>query len=100
MTDKKEVSKKEKGNATETPVHKVSVNSVSALIYRRQSPSGYTYLDFSLVRSFQSLSSGSTGSSKNFFARNRDDLTRAIELACTWISENEGLRANDTAQAA
>ena len=82
----------------ETPVHTVRVGSVTAAIWRRQSPSGYAYHDFSLTRSFESLSSKSSNSSRNFFAKNRDDLAKAISAATQWIVEREA--ADETSIAA
>lgn len=88
MTDKPE-SKKKKTASAEAPIHTVHAGSVSASIWRRQSPAGYEYLDFSLNRSFESLSSGNTGHSRNFFARNRQELLEVIEQATAWISDHE-----------
>ncbi len=88
MTDKQE-TKRKKAATSETPVHTIHAGSVSASILRRQSPAGYVYLDFSLTRSFESMSSGNTGHSKNFFARNRHELTQVIEQAAAWIEQQE-----------
>lgn len=88
MNDKQE-AKKKKPAPTETPVHTIRGGVVAASIWRRQSPAGYVYFDFSLTRSWQSLSSGSTGNSKNFFAMNQQDLMQVIQQASQWISENE-----------
>lgn len=88
MTDKQE-PKRKKSVGIESPVHAVHSGAVSASIWRRQSPAGYEYLDFSLTRSFESLSSGNTGNSKNFFARNRQELLQVIEQAADWIDQQE-----------
>ena len=88
MTDKHEPKKKKLAGA-ESPVHVVHAGAVSAAIWRRQSPAGYEYLDFSLTRSFESLSSGAPGNSKNFFARNRRELMQVIEQAADWIDQQE-----------
>ena len=88
MTDKHEPKKKKLVGA-ESPVHTVHAGAVSAAIWRRQSPAGYEYLDFSLTRSFESLSSGNTGHSRNFFTRNRRELMQVIELAADWIEQQE-----------
>lgn len=81
--------KKKKAVAVEAPIHTIRVGAVGASIWRRQSPAGYVYFDFSLSRSWKSLSSGNTGHSKNFFASNQQDLVRIIEQAARWISEHE-----------
>jgi hypothetical protein len=90
MTDKQEMKRK-KTVAADAPIHTIRAGSVSASIWRRQSPAGYVYLDFSLSRSFESLSSGNTGHSKNFFARNRHELTQVIEQATIWIEQQESI---------
>lgn len=88
MTDKQE-PKRKRATKGESPIHIIKAVSVSASIWRRQSPAGYEYLDFSLARSFESLSSGNLGSSKNFFARNRQELMQVIEQAAAWIEQYE-----------
>jgi len=88
MNEKPE-AKKKKPVSAETPVHTIREGSVAASIWRRQSPSGYAYYDFSLARSWQSLSSGSTGNSRNFFAKNQAELMKVIEQASQWIAEHE-----------
>lgn len=88
MNEKTEVKKK-KQPAAETPVHTIRSGAVAASIWKRQSPSGYVYFDFSLARSFKSLSSGNLGSSKNFFSRNHGELSSVIEQASRWIAEHE-----------
>ncbi len=88
MTDKPDIKRK-KPTPPETPIHTIQAGAVTAAIWRRQSPAGYMYLDFSLTRSFESLSSGNTGHSKNFFARNRQELTQVIAQATDWIEQQE-----------
>lgn len=88
MNDKLETKKKTSASF-EKPVHTISAGAVAASIWRRQSPSGYVYFDFSLARSFQSLSSGNTGDSKNFFARNQKELLEVIEKAANWVDQHE-----------
>jgi len=88
MNDKLE-NKRKKTMSAEVPVHTIREGSVAASIWRRQSPSGFAYYDFSLTRSWQSLSSGNTGYSKNFFARNQPELVKVIAQASQWIDEHE-----------
>jgi len=88
MNDKLE-HKKKKPSPAESPIHTIREGAVAASIWRRQSPSGFAYLDFSLTRSWESMSSGNTGYSRNFFARNQPELIRVIEQAAAWIAENE-----------
>ena len=88
MNEQKE-PKKKKAVAVETPVHMIRAGAVGASIWRRQSPAGYVYFDFSLTRSWKSLSSGNTGHSKNFFAKNQEELLKVIQQASQWIAEHE-----------
>lgn len=88
MNEKPAVRPKKRASG-ETPVHTLNEGAVTAMIWRRQSPSGYAYYDFSLARSWQSLSSGSTAHSRNFFAANQEDLMKVIEQASQWIAERE-----------
>ena len=99
MNEQKEIKKK-KTTAAETPVHTIRAGAVAASIWRRQSPAGYVYFDFSLTRSWKSLSSGNTGYSKNFFARNHQDLGQVIEQATQWIAEHEQKHAGAESLAA
>jgi len=71
------------------PVHTIREGAVAASIWQRQSLSGYAYYDFSLSRSWKSMSSNKTGYSKNFFARNGDEVKSVVEKACQWIRERE-----------
>lgn len=100
MNEKLE-AKKKRTAPVETPVHTIREGGVGASIWRRQSPSGYAYYDFSLTRSWKSLSSGNTGYSKNFFARNQAELLVVIEKASAWIiNHEEPLRLAPAEQAA
>jgi hypothetical protein len=93
-------TKKKKPVAAEMPIHTINEGSVAALIWRRQSPSGYAYYDFSLMRSWQSLSSGNIGCSKNFFAHNQSELVSVIHQATQWITNHEAQGLKQEAAAA
>src|SRR4051794_10811179 len=82
-------SKQQVSDGVTDPIHVIREGAIAASIWKRQSPSGYSYYDYSLSRSFESLSSGKTGHSKNFFSRNQHDLGKVIEKASKWISERE-----------
>ena len=98
MSDKADSKKKKK--PTESPVHTIRAGAVGASIWHRQSPSGYGYYDFSLTRSWKSMSSGNTGYSKHFFARNQAELIQVIEQACQWIAAHEQPAPSEEAAAA
>lgn len=95
-------AKKNQANDAETtdPVHTVREGAVAASIWLRQSPSGFPYYDFSLSRSWKSVSSGRTGYSKNFFGRNRAELLSVIEAATRWIVDHEAMLPKEGEEAA
>ena len=84
---------------TAEPVHTIREGAVAASIWQRQSLSGYAYYDFSLSRSWKSMSSSKTGYSRNFFSRNREEVQSVVEKACDWISQRERLTAAPDAPA-
>lgn len=68
------------------PVHVVRRGAIAASIWRRQAPSGYPYYDFSLSRSWKSLSTSKTGYSKNFFSDHEPELIEVIHETSVWIA--------------
>lgn len=70
---------------TNKPVKTVRHGAVAANIWRRQSPSGFEYFDFSLSRSWKAKSSGKEGYSPNFFVGNEQELQDTIREASEWI---------------
>lgn len=98
--ENKETKAKAKANSDSPtrPAHVVREGAVAASIWLRQSPSGYAYYDFSLSRSWKSVSSGKEGYSSNFFDRNRDDLMKVIDGATAWIAD-QGI-SNEAREAA
>jgi hypothetical protein len=91
MSDANNQKAAQKGAVSETsdPVHVVRKGAVAASIWQRQSPSGYAYFDFSLSRSWKSLSSEKTGYSRNFFETNEGELVEVVQLASAWVSERK-----------
>ena len=83
----KEVKRDLDGETTE-PVTVIRKGAIAASVWQRQSPSGYAYYDFSLSRSWKSLSTEKTGYSKNFFETNEADLIEVIQKASAWITAN------------
>lgn len=69
------------------PVETIRKGAVAASIWRRQSPAGFPYHDFSLSRSWKSLSTGRDGYSDNFFARNEPELLEVVGLVSRRIVE-------------
>lgn len=74
------VRKELDGEAAE-PVEVIRKGAIAASIWQRQSPSGYAYYDFSLSRSWKSMSTDKTGYSRNFFETSQADLIEVIQKA-------------------
>ncbi len=88
MAENGKTTRKEIEGETAEPVHVVRKGAIAASIWQRQSPSGYAYFDFSLSRSWKSLSTEKTGYSKNFFETDGDELMEVIQKASEWISQH------------
>lgn len=71
------------------PVHVVRRGAIAASIWKRQSPSGFAYYDFSLSRSWKSMSTEKMGYSKNFFETNQTELIEVIQQASAWIAQQK-----------
>jgi hypothetical protein len=72
------------------PVHAITVGALTAAIYLRQAPSGFSYYAYNLKRGYRSLTTGNQIQSTDFFAENRSDLVAVITEASQWIaSESE-----------
>ncbi len=80
--------KKELDVESTEPVIVIRNGAIAASIWQRQSPSGYAYYDFSVSRSWKSLSTDRAGYSKNFFETNEVELIEVIQKASTWITQN------------
>ncbi len=83
--------RKDAENEPTEPVHMVRRGAIAASVWRRQSPSGYAYYDFSLSRSWKSMSSEKTGYSRNFFDTNQEELVEVITRAAEWIATQKAL---------
>ncbi|MDZ4852072.1 MAG: hypothetical protein SGI77_22520 [Pirellulaceae bacterium] len=85
-----------KKTTTTKPIKMVRHGAVAASIWKRQSPSGFEYYDFSLSRSWKAKSSGKEGYSPNFFITNEEDLSAVVKEAATWIAVQQvGLLASN-----
>lgn len=86
---KSEPKKKDKAEgAPKGPAHVLRDGGIAAMVWRRESATGFPYYEYSLSRSWKSQN-GKTGYSQNYFARNEAQLVKVIELASRWISEAE-----------
>lgn len=71
------------------PIKMVRHGAVAASIWKRQSPSGFEYFDFSLSRSWKAKTSGKEGYSPNFFVTNEVELSAVVKEASTWIANQQ-----------
>lgn len=86
---------KESEGESVDPVQVVRLGAIAASIWKRQSPSGYAYYDFTISRSWKSLGTGKSGYSKSFFGSNEKDLVEVISRAAAWIAEQPQGQATD-----
>jgi len=68
------------------PIKVIRHGAVAASIWRRQSPSGFEYFDFSLSRSWKTSKTGREGYSPNFFVANETELQAVVSEAASWIA--------------
>lgn len=80
-------TKSRKGNAQQ-PVIVFRNGAVAASIWKRQTPTGFEYLDFSLSRSWKLKSGEKEGYSSNFFHNNEDAIIDVVEQASEYIRVN------------
>ena len=87
---------KTEGKDNSELAHTVRDGAIAANIWRRQSQTGFPYYEFSLSRSYKSMSSGKTGYRDNFFSKNEAQLVNVIEQASKWIAEREAQNEAET----
>lgn len=90
MNEQKEAKEPKKqgepqGEAT-APIHIIRRGAIAASIWRRQTATGHPFYDYSLSRSWKSVSTGRTGYSTNFSERNEKALVEVVQLASAWIA--------------
>ena len=88
MEENTEKKRKPISSEQTQPVQVIRHGAIAASIWRRQSPAGFAYYDFSISRSWKSLSTGRTGYSSNFFGHHNEELQKTIEEAAAWIEAN------------
>lgn len=98
MSEETATPKKASSKTGMKPVETIRKGAIAASIWYRQSPAGFGYYDFSLSRSWKSMSTGRDGYSDNFFAKNEDELLEVIGKVTKRIQELEaGLAAEKQA---
>ena len=71
------------------PTHTIRDGAIAASIWLRQTQTGLPYYEYSLSRSYKSMTSGKAGYTANFFSRNETALLNVVRQASKWIAEAE-----------
>ena len=71
------------------PIKVIRQGAIAASIWKRQTATGFEYLDFSLSRSWKLKSGEREGYSQSFFENNEEALFDVINLASTYIREQQ-----------
>lgn len=71
------------------PAHTVRDGAIAANIWLRQTQTGLPYYEYSLSRSYKSMTTDKSGYTSNFFSRNEAALLKVIEQASRWIADAE-----------
>ena len=79
--------KPSKSNA-QNLVKTIRNGAIAASIWKRQTSTGFEYLDYSLSRSWKLKSGEKEGYSSNFFPGNEDALVDVVQRATDYIREN------------
>ena len=69
------------------PVKTIRNGAIAANIWKRQTPTGFEYLDFSLSRSWKLKDGEREGYSSNFFDRNDEALIDVVTRAADYIRQ-------------
>jgi hypothetical protein len=78
-------SKEKEENGKQDPVKTIRNGAIAASIWKRQTPTGFEYLDFSLSRSWKMKSGEKQGYSQSFFEKNEEALVDVISQVCDYI---------------
>lgn len=90
--DKKKASQRNQG-----PVKVIRCGAIAASIWKRQTSTGFEYLDFSLSRSWKLKSGEREGYSQNFFEGNEEALFEVVNLASRFIRAEQSEDAEESA---
>jgi len=82
-------SKKSASTRNQAPVKVIRVGAIAASIWKRQTSTGFEYLDFSVSRSWKLKNGEREGYSQNFFDNNEEALFEVINMASRYIREEQ-----------
>lgn len=80
---------KETPTKNQEPVKVIREGAIAASIWKRQTPTGFEYLDFSLSRSWKMKTGEREGYSQSFFERNEEALLQVIAKTCDYIRQQQ-----------
>ncbi|NLX94769.1 MAG: hypothetical protein GXY83_01200 [Rhodopirellula sp.] len=86
MTNQPPTSKTTASRRPQSPIKVIRSGAIAASIWRRQTSTGFEYLDFSLSRSWKLKNGEREGYSQNFFDSNADALADVIRQARDFIA--------------
>ena len=95
-----EDSTRKRKASSQKPIKTFRVGAIAANIWKRQTSTGFEYLDFSLSRSWKLKSGEKEGYSTSFFHNNEDALMDVIEQATEFIRENSVQESRERAHTA
>ncbi len=81
-------SKNEKTAGQPRPAAVIRNGAIAASVWKRETPEGDEYFDYSISRAWKSKSGDQKGYSSNFFANNEDAIVAVIVKASRFIREN------------
>ena len=92
MTDEQkpepEKKKESSDGAKNGPEHVIRDGGIAAMIWRRESTTGFPYSEYSISHSWKNQA-GKTGYSQNYFSRNEAQLINVIGQATKWNTDAE-----------
>ncbi len=98
MTDEQKTELKRKkessDGAKKGPEQVIRDGGIAAMIWRRESSTGFPYYEYSISRSWKSQA-GKTGYSPNYFCRNEAQLINVIGQATKWIADADAKNQAD-----
>ena len=84
-------TKKETTTTKHKPMKVIRQGAIAASIWRRQTSTGFEYLDFSLSRSWKLKSGEKEGYSQSFFEGNEEAIVEVVAEACAFIRAEIGV---------
>ena len=79
-------TKKEPSGTKHKPLKVIRRGAIAASIWRRQTPTGFEYLDFSLSRSWKLKSGEREGYSQSFFEGNEEAIADVVKAVATDVT--------------